>query len=185
MFSQAVPVYYASYSYLAVKSNYKQDKFQWIEKWVHAVAFITPLTLCSVVAANDSFNPKGTGCFIASSPFLCENEGSHEKSKRGGTILDLFIGIFAFGNVIMYLIVPPLAMLLIGRWIKGTIQEAENSVRMRQLLVSARKQRLTYICPLANGVHELITGAPNVTLIFITARGHINLSLFLVTKNYV
>ena len=186
MFSQAVPVYYASlgvYSYLAIKSNFKQEKFQWIEKWVHAVAVITPLALCSVVTANESFNPRGTGCFIASSPYLCEKDASNEECKRGGTLSDLFIGIFAFGNVILYLIVPLIAMLLIGLWIKRTIKEAENSVGMRQLLVSARKQMmqdvmkqiglylicfwLTYICPLANGVHEVIIGAPNVTLLII------------------
>jgi hypothetical protein len=186
MFSQAVPVYYASlgvYSFLAIKHNFHQERFKWIEKWIHAIAHMLPLVLCSVVTASESFNRRGTGCFIAASPFLCEKEGSDEECERGGTLSDVFIGVFAFGNIIMYLIVPPLAMLLVACSMRRTIKEAEVSVGMRQILVTARKQMmqdvmkqislylvafwLTYILPLANGVHEKVTGSPDVNLMIV------------------
>lgn len=185
MFSQSVAVYYASlgvYSFFAIKNSFKQESFRWIEKWIHLAAFVFPFTLCTVVTAHKSFNPRGTGCFIAASPYLCEKV-DEEECERGGTLSDVFIGIFAFGNIILYLIVPPLAMMLIGCWIKRTIKEAEQSVGMRQIIVSARKNMmqdlmkqiglyllafwLTYICPMANGIVEAVTGAPLVNLMII------------------
>jgi hypothetical protein len=187
MFSQMVAVYYASlgvYSFFAIKNNFKQEDFKWIEKWIHSMAWVPPTILCSVVTAHESFNPRGTGCFIAACPFLCEKDGDDDtECDRGGHLSDVFIGIFAFGNIILYLIVPPLAMMLIGCQIKRAVKEVETSVGMKRILVSARKQMmqdvmkqvglyllafwLTYFLPMANGIVEVVTGAPDVNLLII------------------
>ncbi|KAL7512580.1 hypothetical protein ACHAXN_009597 [Cyclotella atomus] len=95
LFSQTVAVYYASlgvYSYFAIKNNFKQEQFKWIEKWIHLVAYVLPTILCSVVTVHESFNPRGTGCFIAASPFLCEKDHENIDCDRGGMMSDVFIG---------------------------------------------------------------------------------------------
>jgi hypothetical protein len=185
MFNYVVPVYYASlsiYSFLAVKNNFRQEEYIWIEKWIHAVAYIVPLTLCLIVLVKDSFNPRGTGCSIAASPLGCERDPAVQ-CVRGGILSDVLIVVLAFGNVVIYLIIPPMAMVLMGCWIKRTSKDAETSEGLRQLQISARKQMMqdvrkqislylisfwiTYICPLANAVIEKATGSPDTTLLIV------------------
>lgn len=185
MFTYVVPVYYASLSicsFLAVKNNFRQEKYEWIEKWIHSVAYTLSLSLCLVVLAKDSFNPRGTGCFIASSPFGCERDPAVQ-CVRGSVLSDVLILVLAFGNVVIFLIIPSVAMVLMGHWIKKTSKDADTSDGLRQLQISARKKMMqdvrkqislylvsfwiAYICPLANGFVEIATGSPHTTLMII------------------
>ena len=62
----AFPFYYASFSVLAlvsVKNNFKEEKYAWIEKWIHLGAYIPPLIFSIFATVRGWMKP---GAFICS-----------------------------------------------------------------------------------------------------------------------
>ena len=70
MFAMTVAIYYGSLilqAFMGIKHNFKEEKYRWIEKYIHLFAFLFPLALSTVVAATENFNPYGSRTFISMS----------------------------------------------------------------------------------------------------------------------
>ena len=75
VFYMAFPFYYASISvcaYLAVKSNFDEEKYAWIEKWIHLGAYALPLSLAIASLAKGWYGP-GLAFCILSPNVSCDN----------------------------------------------------------------------------------------------------------------
>ncbi|KAL7499879.1 hypothetical protein ACHAWT_008727 [Skeletonema menzelii] len=62
----AFPFYYASFSVLAlvsVKNNFKEEKYAWMEKWIHIGAYVPPLMFAIFATVKGWMKP---GAFICS-----------------------------------------------------------------------------------------------------------------------
>ena len=78
LLSLAVPIYYSSLSLqalLSLKNNFKEEKYVWVEKYIHLTAWGIPCAIATVYAATENYNPfvGGAGCYIAKAPFECES----------------------------------------------------------------------------------------------------------------
>ena len=141
VFYMAFPFYYASISvcaYLAVKSNFDEEKYAWIEKWIHLGAYALPLTLAIASLAKGWFGPGLAFCTLEK-PANCDNyvECFHK-------------GAFNIYTPLEYLI---LVELLVGT---GTItvllckfeqmqRDIDEAVGYTRMMETARKRRLTEV----------------------------------------
>lgn len=126
MFSFTVPIYYASlsiYSFLAIKNQFKETRYRWIEKWIHAVAIIVPLLTATVMLVIDNIEPAGSGCYF-------------------GDEAVLLTYILGFGQLFVYFFIPATAMIMVWRLMKKTERDLESAQGLRHVMESARKSML-------------------------------------------
>ena len=67
VFYQAFPFYYASisvFAYLAVKNNFNEDKYAWLEKWIHLGAYALPLSVSIASLAKGWYGPGLQFCIL-------------------------------------------------------------------------------------------------------------------------
>ena len=100
MTMMAVPTYYGSLSlqaFMGITNNFKEEKYQWIEKFVHIVAWCLPCTISIVFAATENFNPYSSGCYISKAPQGCETDPD-VTCQRGREIknFQLIVGFVLF-----------------------------------------------------------------------------------------
>jgi hypothetical protein len=72
----AFPFYYASFSVLAlvsVKHNFKEEKYVWMEKWIHLLAYVPPLIFVIYASISDWLVP---GVAICSFRYFLSDEPS-------------------------------------------------------------------------------------------------------------
>lgn len=72
----AFPFYYASFSVLAlvsVKHNFKEEKYVWMEKWIHLLAYVPPLIFVIYASISDWLGP---GVAICSFRYFLSDEPS-------------------------------------------------------------------------------------------------------------
>lgn len=87
MLQMVVPTYYGALSlqaFMGMKNKYQEEKYQWIEKYIHTIAYLIPAALCSVVAATENFNPNGAGCALTKAPRGCEADPFVECTRGEG-----------------------------------------------------------------------------------------------------
>mmetsp|Transcript_18937 Transcript_18937/g.39914 ORF Transcript_18937/g.39914 Transcript_18937/m.39914 type:complete len:408 (-) Transcript_18937:73-1296(-) len=135
----AFPFYYASfsiYAYVAVTNNYKEEKYAWMEKWIHIGAYLPPLTLAIVAAVNDWIQPGLSYCTL-DIPGNCEFQVDPNCDYHSSPV---FI---------------PLSLIVLAELMVGTctivyllctfdkIQKGiEDAIGMKQIVEHARKKRL-------------------------------------------
>jgi hypothetical protein len=71
-FGYVIPSYYVAlsiYSFMAVRNNFRLEKYKWIEPWIHVGIHIYPIASVTYLLTIDAFNYSGTNCWIASVPF--------------------------------------------------------------------------------------------------------------------
>merc|ERR1712176_250685 len=73
------------YSCATILSNFNEDQYMWVEKYIHVIVHIYPLIVSVAVLSVDGFNNSGFGfCSIASSPLNCgEIDRSDVECERG------------------------------------------------------------------------------------------------------
>jgi len=68
--------YYVSfsvYSYVGVLNNFEKAKIVWVEKWIHLLVHLYPISTGIYLLVVNGFNNSGAGfCYITSSPLGCE-----------------------------------------------------------------------------------------------------------------
>lgn len=85
--SFAVSFYYTSlgaYACVAIRNNFRQEKIQWMEKWIHVCVYAFPLASSIVLAVRGYFNPAGAWCWIENYPMGCGNDPGDVECTRGG-----------------------------------------------------------------------------------------------------
>ncbi|KAL9188855.1 hypothetical protein ACHAXT_011345 [Thalassiosira profunda] len=181
MYVLVVPFYYASLSlqaYLAIKHNFREQKYKWVEKWIHVVAYTIPLALASTAAATENINPGGSGCTYSKAPRGCEGNPDVECTR--GEDIDIVVYIFVFGQIALYFILPPIGAVAMYRVINKLQKEIEKSRGMQRIRASAKKQMWncfawqmglyllsfwgTFVLVLVHFVHRTISGTNNYNL---------------------
>ena len=84
--SQAGYFYYvllAVYSFQAVRHNFNEEKYIWMEKWIHVAVHIWPFGTAFYLLSIEAFNFLGHySCWIASIPFGCGNDTGNKICSR-------------------------------------------------------------------------------------------------------
>ena len=70
--------YYASfsvYSFVGIFSNFEKEKYEWVEKYIHAILPIYPLITAIVILSKQGFNPSSLGgyCTASNTDWYCDD----------------------------------------------------------------------------------------------------------------
>ena len=144
MFTLTVAIYVASLSicsYLSIKYKFNEEKYKWIEKWMHIAALSLPFAFATTTAAMENINPNAGGCFIASYPQRC-NTNPDVPCVRGGGKIKLVSLIFGLGQVLICFVIPPSAMISVCVLIRKARDELVTSTGMKHVIECARKQMM-------------------------------------------
>lgn len=120
MSAVAVMYYNASLvlqAYLGIKNNFNEEKYTWIEKWLHFFAWCAPLGWAITFAVKENFNPVLIGCAISKAPLGCDLNGSGMSCERG-TLSESAEKVFAASHFLIFLLFPPVVILLMYLWMK-------------------------------------------------------------------
>ena len=128
-------------AYLGIKNNFNEEKYTWIEKWVHFVAWCAPLGWAITFAVKENFNPVIVGCAISKAPLGCDLSGSGVPCERG-TLSELAEKVFAVSHFLIFLLFPPVVILLMYLWMKKIEKKKKNGYCRGMALIreSARKK---------------------------------------------
>ena len=141
MFDMTVPMYYGSLvlqAFMAMRNSFKEERYRWIEKWIHIVALCYPCAVAIVIAVTENLNPAASGCWYAKSPQGCEADPDID-CERGEDISALAY-ILGFTQVFLYFVFPPSVIIAMYCWIHK-IQKKLGSCRgMQQVRQAARKE---------------------------------------------
>jgi len=125
---------------MAIKNNFKEEKYGWIEKWVHLAAICVPCVLASIVAARENFNANIGGCFLTKAPLGCELDPNMECQRGMGIrYLELVVGL---GLLLLYSVFPPSVMISLYCWIGKVQKKMEGSRGMIKVRETARKRMM-------------------------------------------
>mmetsp|Transcript_2546 Transcript_2546/g.3903 ORF Transcript_2546/g.3903 Transcript_2546/m.3903 type:complete len:382 (-) Transcript_2546:179-1324(-) len=143
MFGMTVSIYYGSLvvqAFLGVKNNFKEEKYGFIEKWVHATAYIVPCAITAVFAVTENFNPNGSVCWAGKAPQGCETD-PYVDCQRGQDIgkLETIVGLFVIS---LYLFFPLSVVIAMCLWIKKSEKKILRSNGLQAVRESARKEMM-------------------------------------------
>eukprot|EP00579_Thalassiosira_antarctica_P033216 CAMPEP_0201999514 /NCGR_PEP_ID=MMETSP0905-20130828/6081_1 /ASSEMBLY_ACC=CAM_ASM_000554 /TAXON_ID=420261 /ORGANISM="Thalassiosira antarctica, Strain CCMP982" /LENGTH=404 /DNA_ID=CAMNT_0048555765 /DNA_START=124 /DNA_END=1338 /DNA_ORIENTATION=+ len=136
----AFPFYYASlsiFAYVAVKNNYKEEKYVWMEKWIHVGAYLPPLTLAIVAAVKDWIRPGLAYCII-DIPGDCLTSIDPDCDHKNAT--KIYSPIAAI--VLIELMVGTFTIIYLLCTFDKIQKEVEVAIGMKQIVEKARKRRL-------------------------------------------
>jgi len=128
-FGYAFPFYYASlgiYAYIALKNNFLEENYAWIEKWIHIGAYLIPLSVAIAAAAKDWYQPSINICYLHIS-------GGDETAKVVYTLDLLVIIELLTGTFIMFYTLHTFNQMQ---------KEAEVAIGMKKIVEKARSRRL-------------------------------------------
>lgn len=58
--------YFICFPDVALKNNFKEEKYRWMEKWIHVGAYLPPLTLAIIALVEDWISPGLAVCTMVS-----------------------------------------------------------------------------------------------------------------------
>lgn len=123
-FGLTVPTYYialAIVSIMAIKHDFKEEKYKYIEPLIHATAFGWVIIMCTIGLTTNSFHPAGAICWINSYPPGCESTSAY-KCKH---YVPSYYRAMAAGWTIACFIIGPLLMVRVY----FTLRERGNKMR--------------------------------------------------------
>lgn len=128
-------------AYLGIKNNFNEEKYTWIEKWLHFFAWCAPLGWAITFAVKENFNPVLIGCAISKAPLGCNLNGSGMSCERG-TLSESAEKVFAASHFLIFLLFPPVVILLMYLWMKKIEKKQKNGYCRGMALIreSARKK---------------------------------------------
>lgn len=146
MFALTVPTYYMSLSlqaFMGIKHNFQEEKYRWIEKYIHAVAYCIPAALATVFVITESYNPNGSGCAVTKYPVGCETDPD-VPCERGGDVwlIEYLVGL---STVLLYFVGPPVLVTAMYCWIRKRRTTARDSTGMQQIREQAQKELMKSI----------------------------------------
>lgn len=121
---------FSIYGLYAVKNNFQQDKFQWIEKWIHVCAYAPPVTLLIISGAVKIMNPD-------SHP-VCRVAELHIHKGEPTLVYDVIMTAF----VMVDFVTGTTVILYLWRNFSEIQGKVDNYVGIRRLIESARQKRL-------------------------------------------
>lgn len=143
MFAFAVPIYYSSLSLqalVAMRHNFKEDNYRWIEKYIHLFAWCFPCAIATVFVATENLNPVGSGCHVGKYPPGCES--NPDVSCQRGEDTHGFDAILGLGIIALYFVFTPAVIATIYYQIGKTEKRINGSRGMNKMRESSRKQMM-------------------------------------------
>jgi len=145
MGSLAVATYYVALSlnaFMGIRNKFQEETYQWIEKFIHAIAWCFPLVISIIAILTENINPHFPGgCSISQAPQGCAEDDPDLPCQRGKNIKYL-IYILGFGTFFVYFIFPSTILITMFCWIKKIKVQISGSVGMQQMREQARSQML-------------------------------------------
>lgn len=141
MFSLAVPAYYGSLSlqaFVGIRNNFEEDRYRWVEKYIHLAAYCIPITFATIYAATQNFNPNGSGCSVSKYPRGCDADPDVQCER--GQDIDMLTHIVGFILAFLYFIFPPSMMIGVQCWIRNLKANIRGRLGMQQIREAARNQ---------------------------------------------
>ena len=171
--AMTVPAYYGSLvlqAFVGMKNNFEEQKYRWIEKLIHLVAWCIPLLIVTVLAATENINPSGSACWYAKYPKECDTTPDIDCER--GKDIGAFALIVGLTQLSLYFIFPPIVILAMHYWIKKIQKKKKdnkNQVReaaRKEMLQSISKQMTlyllafwsTFILGLVSHAYQLLSG---------------------------
>ena len=141
--AMTVPIYYGSLvlqAFMGMKNNFNENKYRWIEKWIHMIAWGFPLAVSTVLAATENINPSGSGCWYAKYPKGCDIDPNVDCER--GQDIGMFTLIVGLTQVFLYFVYPPSVILAMHCWIRGVKRKKRECRGMHQVREAAKKEML-------------------------------------------
>uniref|UniRef100_A0A7S4HJF1 G-protein coupled receptors family 2 profile 2 domain-containing protein n=1 Tax=Odontella aurita TaxID=265563 RepID=A0A7S4HJF1_9STRA len=142
-FGFAVAIYYSSlslFAVLAVRHNFDEKKLVRYEPWIHAGAFLFPISTGIYAIHKNYYNPSGSWCNTASFPPGCERNGSciHEVEKAfSNVLLGSIYALYGFATFMMVaLYVTVLKREIANQTLVGKRQFMEHARRKKSRMVA-------------------------------------------------
>jgi len=170
-----VPIYYASLSlqaFVGMKNNFKEEKYRWIEKYIHIVAWGISFVIATIVAATENFNPRGAGCYITRYPVECEIDPD-VPCERGKNI-KLAQFIVGLSLIFVYFIFTPSVLIMMYCWIGKAKKKMHGCQGLQRIRETARNEMMqkvasqisvyffsflsTWVSILIHTVYHMLTG---------------------------
>mmetsp|Transcript_5632 Transcript_5632/g.8672 ORF Transcript_5632/g.8672 Transcript_5632/m.8672 type:complete len:442 (+) Transcript_5632:242-1567(+) len=154
-FGYVVPSYYASlslYAYLAVKNSFQEEKYNWIEKWIHIHVYFYPLLSGSYLLYKEAFNYAGhSSCWIASIPKGCGlNSDPYVPCDRGPENIDSLTWVFAGFPLFFFLFFATAMMIVLYVTVRRKLIPNEALVGKKKLFEKARNAKAKSIAKQAS-----------------------------------
>mmetsp|Transcript_11422 Transcript_11422/g.24261 ORF Transcript_11422/g.24261 Transcript_11422/m.24261 type:complete len:327 (+) Transcript_11422:178-1158(+) len=143
-FGWAESLYYASlsiYTLMAVKHNFREEKYQWIEKWIHGISIGVPLIFSIVGVAGHFFRAGLAYCHLTFMRTCDPSVNGDLQECRGGRYTLLFHVPYIWIITVSFL-TSSSAMIYLYHSFEQTEDDVEQAVGMRLLIQSAKKQKL-------------------------------------------
>ena len=125
---------------IAVKNNFQEEKYVWIEKWIHIGAYLVPLCLAIVCAAKGWFVPGLTFCrndMQGKCDIFKDEECHHEHAIKSYSVFTSIITIeMLIGTATIITLLCTFDKLQ-----KGT----DEAIGMQRIVGNARRQRLKQV----------------------------------------
>jgi len=142
-FYLAFPFYYASLSVLAnvaLKNNFQEEKYAWMEIWIHVGAYLVPVIMAIYFAAKDQIQPGVTFCAVdfPSDIAYCEQNGIDPNCDSRDTTR--FFAVVAT-IILLELMVGTITMIHLLCTFEKVQKEVEHAIGMKEILETARKRR--------------------------------------------
>lgn len=139
-FCMAFPFYYSSLSiiaYIALKNSFEEEKYVWIEKWIHGGAYLFPVTVAIVAAVNGWINPGLSSCVLGA-PDDCVFFGGTSCQSHIATRINTTLSVI----ITIELLTGTLAMVLTLCKFNQIEKEADVAIGMTRIVEIARKRRM-------------------------------------------
>lgn len=166
VFALAFPFYYASISVslcLAVKNNFQEERYRWIERWIHVGAFLPPLSFAIASAVKGWYIPDLTYCSV--------DLGDFRIVFATVIISELLIAIIAI-------------MVLLSKF-ESVQRDFDASVGYGRIVETARKSMLKQVAT-QSGLYFLAFGIgcipPAVEILIRSATGMLYFNLFVSSR---
>lgn len=142
---QASYCYYclmALYSFQAVRNNFNEEKYLWMEKWIHLAVHIWPFGSAFYLLAIESFNFSGHyACWINSSPVGCGNDTGIvcERGPQNNQLIAIIFAGLPYGFILLFPTVVMVALYC-------EVRRRQSSIRLQANVVA--KQAGLYLLAL-------------------------------------
>jgi len=131
-------LYYAGFSvygYAGVLNNFNTAKIVWVEKYIHLLAHIYPLSIGIYFLVMQGYNNCGFGyCAVSSRPFGCQSASNDIECERGHQDYKVMKGIYGFWLAFVVLF-PTVVMVTL--YIKVKQRQAQVNIRAKVVLLQS------------------------------------------------
>ncbi len=126
---------------VAVKNDFKEKKYAWMEKWIHIGAYIPPLSYAIVAAVNGWFHQGYSFCTV----IIFNGECAEDEDYRYPSCHSLYPYFIACVVIVIELLIATIAMIILLCSFKRITTERLGSYGMMRIVAKARTQRFNEV----------------------------------------